>query len=246
MPVHKNRIIHTPFGIVSADPCRTNTLLKYYANPNLCLQCGSIIEVHDGENTSTVRIKKFCNSSCAATYNDAKTHKRQRTKVCKLCKVNKILSNYVYCDECKCKTGCKFCKRIISNPRSLTAHEMCCKKNPERITHKHSSGCGGWSKGKLLGINKTIRERYPNDEVFVVNSTYPRHSIKRRILQDNLLPYICSICGTSPEWNGKSMVLLLDHINGINNDNRLENLRFVCSNCDSQLPTYKSRNRQRK
>ena len=45
------------------------------------------------------------------------------------------------------------------------------------------------------------------------------------------------------EWCGKPMPLILDHINGINNDNRLENLRFVCSNCDSQLDTYKSRNK---
>jgi len=41
---------------------------------------------------------------------------------------------------------------------------------------------------------------------------------------------------------GKPMPLILDHINGINNDNRIENLRFVCSNCDTQLPTYKSKN----
>ena len=33
----------------------------------------------------------------------------------------------------------------------------------------------------------------------------------------------------------------INHINGINNDNRIENLRFLCSNCDSQLPTYKNR-----
>ena len=52
------------------------------------------------------------------------------------------------------------------------------------------------------------------------------------------------LCGIGPEWQGKPMPLILDHINGINNDNRLDNLRFVCSNCDSQLPTYKSRNRK--
>lgn len=40
---------------------------------------------------------------------------------------------------------------------------------------------------------------------------------------------------------GKPLVLILDHKNGVNNDNRLENLRFVCSNCDSQLETYKNR-----
>ena len=40
------------------------------------------------------------------------------------------------------------------------------------------------------------------------------------------------------------MDLVLDHINGVNNDNRLENLRFLCNNCDSQLPTFKARNKK--
>jgi 5-methylcytosine-specific restriction endonuclease McrA len=42
---------------------------------------------------------------------------------------------------------------------------------------------------------------------------------------------------------GKIMPLILDHINGISNDNRIENLRFLCSNCDSIQDTYKGRNR---
>jgi hypothetical protein len=41
---------------------------------------------------------------------------------------------------------------------------------------------------------------------------------------------------------GKTMPLILDHVNGVNNDNRLENLRFLCSNCDSIQDTYKNRN----
>ncbi len=81
-----------------------------------------------------------------------------------------------------------------------------------------------------------------DSEVFVENSTYARHRLKERIINQQLIPYICACCGICDMWNGKSMPLILDHKNGINNDNRLENLRFVCSNCDSQLPTYKSRN----
>ncbi len=83
-----------------------------------------------------------------------------------------------------------------------------------------------------------------NEEVFVKDSTYARHRLKERIIKQRLLKYECAICSLGPVWRGKEMPLILDHINGINNDNRLENLRFVCSNCDSQLDTYKSRNRR--
>lgn len=82
----------------------------------------------------------------------------------------------------------------------------------------------------------------PDELVFCENATIARHHVKRKIINRNLIPYSCDICEIGPEWHGNPMPLILDHINGINNDNRLENLRFVCSNCDSQLPTYKSRN----
>ncbi len=83
-----------------------------------------------------------------------------------------------------------------------------------------------------------------DEEVFVRNSTYPRHRLKARIIRQNLLPYNCNICGIEPIWNDKPMPLILDHVNGVRNDNRIENLRLICSNCDSQLDTYKSRNRK--
>ena len=51
----------------------------------------------------------------------------------------------------------------------------------------------------------------------------------------------CQICGIS-EWMGESLVLEIDHINGISNDHRLENLRILCPNCHSQTPTYKMKN----
>ena len=82
-----------------------------------------------------------------------------------------------------------------------------------------------------------------NEQVFVEDSTYPRHRLKERIIKQGLLDYRCSCCGIGPEWRGLPMPLILDHKNGKNNDNRLGNLRFVCSNCDTQLPTYKSKNR---
>lgn len=54
----------------------------------------------------------------------------------------------------------------------------------------------------------------------------------------------CEICGQSGNnWCGKPLVMILDHIDGKSNNNKLQNLRLVCSNCDSQLPTYKAKNR---
>jgi len=55
----------------------------------------------------------------------------------------------------------------------------------------------------------------------------------------------CYICGIN-EWRGMPLVLRLDHINGVNDDYRLENLRLLCPNCDSQTDTYCGRNRVKK
>lgn len=93
----------------------------------------------------------------------------------------------------------------------------------------------------------TARNRYgptrTDEDVFTENSTYGRHRLKERIIKKSLLEYCCSGCGITDEWNGKPIVLELDHKNGINNDNRLDNLRFMCPNCHSQEPTNSGSNR---
>lgn len=53
---------------------------------------------------------------------------------------------------------------------------------------------------------------------------------------------VCDICGLEPTWNGEPITFVFDHIDGNSRDSSRENVRMICPNCDSQTPTYKSRN----
>ena len=75
--------------------------------------------------------------------------------------------------------------------------------------------------------------------------SYQTSKLRWRLFHDKIKEQKCEICGTS-SWQGHQLSLILDHINGINNDHRLENLRIVCPNCDSLLPTFCGRNKKRK
>ena len=147
---------------------------------------------------------------------------------------------------------CQYCGRPSPNKGAITKHEKHCHSNPNYIKAKRSPLAGlqkgntPWNQGKVIGRLPHWDQKYPLDEVLTENSTYSRTNLKKRLVNENLIEYKCACCGIGPEWNGKPMPLILDHINGVNNDNRLENLRFVCSNCDTQLDTYKSRNIKKK
>ena len=115
------------------------------------------------------------------------------------------------------------------------------KQNSAGVVKAYTEGRKGytynpasaWSKGKSLT---------PNSVMFTEKSYYSNEIIKQRIVKDNLLNYCCSKCGID-SWQGETIVLDLDHINGDNTDNRLGNLRYLCPNCHSQTDTYKGRNK---
>lgn len=98
-------------------------------------------------------------------------------------------------------------------------------------------------KGKSAVIKTGRLNNVRKEDILKENCKHQRTVLRRYIIKNNLIPYKCAICGCT-EWQGKTLSLELDHINGINNDNRLENLRFLCPNCHSQTSTYGSRNQQ--
>ena len=83
------------------------------------------------------------------------------------------------------------------------------------------------------------------ENVFIKNSSASQATLRSWYLKGNYTPYICSICKLNPFWQGKPLTLILDHINGENHDDRLENLRWVCPNCNQQLPTTNGKNIKR-
>ena len=78
----------------------------------------------------------------------------------------------------------------------------------------------------------------PIELMFRKDSSHSRGAIRKRILRDNLLPYLCGLCDNPGEWRGAPLPLDLDHINGDPLDHRLENLRWLCPNCHGQTPTH--------
>ena len=91
--------------------------------------------------------------------------------------------------------------------------------------------------------NQSIVQR-TEENVFIENSTASQATLRRWYQKGNYTSYICSICGQEPVWQGKELTLILDHINGSNHDDRLENLRWVCPNCNQQLDTTNGKNRK--
>lgn len=75
------------------------------------------------------------------------------------------------------------------------------------------------------------------ENVFIKDSTASQATLRRWYLKGAYTPYECSICSMPPIWRNQPLTLILDHINGSNHDNRLENLRWVCPNCNQQLET---------
>ena len=98
-------------------------------------------------------------------------------------------------------------------------------------------------KSHMIGKTNPWVPKRDLDEIMVEDSDYITTSrLKSRLLKLNLLTEECYECHMTPLWNGKKLVLQLDHINGVCNDHRLENLRLLCPNCHSQTDTFAGKN----
>jgi len=149
--------------------------------------------------------------------------KPSRDEFQKICSENSTLSDIITSFGLKPSGNYKILKQRIEEDKIDVSHISL-------GLHSNGSRKGRYWRGKNV---------YTLDEILVENSSYGSlGSLKKRLFKEGVWSkYECSICGIST-WNGKGLVLRLDHINGVHNDHRIENLRLVCPNCDSQLPTF--------
>lgn len=101
-----------------------------------------------------------------------------------------------------------------------------------------------WYKARQRGeIRTRSSEGMPIEEL--LTGPRGRRHVKTRLLRAGLLENRCCECGLS-EWRGKPLSVHIDHINGVRDDHRLENLRMLCPNCHSQTDTFGGRNVRRR
>jgi hypothetical protein len=107
------------------------------------------------------------------------------------------------------------------------------------IDTSHFTG-QGWNNGKKFDYSS---RRLPLEEILVLNSEYTSSNFLRiRLIKEGVKKHQCEVC-LNTEWNGKPIPIELEHCNGDNTDNRIENLKILCPNCHAQTDFYRGRNK---
>lgn len=179
---------------------------------------------------------KFCGRSCAASYNNKINPKRKPENKCKICQQSISTS----------RKHCKKCWKLIN-----TVFEV--EKIPKKYIYEKTNICLHCTKPsfkKFCCLSCHIRYTFLQRVKIVDNLGYIYDKTKFNTSATFAKKYLiykhgnkCSICNIENKWNHLELKLILDHINGIPNDWSISNLRLVCPNCDSQLPTFKSKNK---
>ena len=199
----------------------------------VCEKCGIEIDGLYGSG-------RFCGRKCA---NSRDTAGRYVNRVCINCgieisvKIN-TPEMYVKCPNCKKKEKRK--KSNDLNGRDINGRviklgiKKYCKNCEKELKSGLISFCC-WQCGADYKVGEIYRKIMESNGL-----GFTARIIKKFLISSG--GNICSICGLS-EWMGKPIPIIIDHINGRASENNLDNLRLVCANCDAQLPTYKSKNK---
>ena len=100
-----------------------------------------------------------------------------------------------------------------------------------------------WHESPNQQGKKTSREKYSLEEIFVKDSPVTQKVLRGYVERHQVLEYKCSNCGCDGNWQGGIISLEIDHIDGDNSNNKIENLRYLCPNCHALTETYRGKNK---
>jgi hypothetical protein len=106
-----------------------------------------------------------------------------------------------------------------------------------------------WRRAKKIGIKFSNLKRLTWNKIEleeILEGKHPSYQtlkLKKRLIEQAIKNNICEECGIN-EWNGKSISMQLDHIDGNPHNHKLMNLRMLCPNCHSQTETYWGKNKE--
>lgn len=180
---------------------------------------------------------RMCSRACIGSYTVSLPHTKIGSRELKLERVEAV------CLQCeaalivtkKKAQGNVFCSRSCSTryynfrrlPR-LPPCEVCGGRRKKASTRFCSSTC--YLVNRRGKIDRSIEQGQVSDRL-----TLRKYLLRKR-------GHKCGICEIK-EWRGASTPLILDHLDGDPSNDKPENIRLICPNCDAQLPTYMGRNR---
>lgn len=170
---------------------------------------------------------KFCSRSCSVSFNNKNRKLSEETK-------NKISNSLKKQNNTENKNKLKIIKE-----KKYCLNCGCEIKNNRKFC---SLSCSGLYYNKINKI-KNYKNFLDYPEKYNRGNYTPKAFKQNFIDEQNGK---CAICGLEQLWNDKKLIFVLDHIDGDASNNRRENLRMICPNCDSQTDTFKSKTKNSK
>ena len=150
--------------------------------------------------------------------------------------------------------SCQTCQKEFTSIRGVAVHATIHKDGPRYSVSRKKTPklepincihCGKEAPANWNRSNKFCSLDCSYEYTWVITRNqiatgvvFPAFRMKKYLLEQHAF---CASCSVGTTWNGKPLVLQLDHIDGDSDNNSLTNLRLLCPNCHTQTETFGAR-----